>query len=47
MYTCFNYATGFTSAAYDFAYNWTVDPGNFLDYSICYLKDLADVYWLK
>lgn len=47
MYTCFNFATGFTSAAYDYAYNWTVDPGNFLDYSICYLKDLADVYWLK
>lgn len=47
MYTCFNFATGFTSAAYDYAYNWTVDPDMYLDYSICYLKDMADVYWLK
>ncbi|NLC72532.1 MAG: hypothetical protein GX684_01990 [Ruminococcaceae bacterium] len=46
MYTCFNFATGFTSAAYDYAYNWTVDPGMYDDYSINYVKDLADIFWL-
>lgn len=47
MYSVFNFATGFTSAAYDYAYNWTIDPGMYDDYSICYLKDEADIYWLK
>lgn len=47
LYTCFNFATGFTSAAYDYAYNWTIDPVEYENYSICYIKDLADAYWLK
>lgn len=46
MYTCFNFATGFTSAAYDYSYNWTIDPAEYDNYSICYLKDEADAYWL-
>ena len=45
-YTCFNFATGFNSAAYDYAYNWTIDPDMYDDYSICYLKDSADIYKL-
>ena len=47
LYTCFNYATGFTSAAYDFAYNLTIDPAMYDDYSQYYVKDEADAYWLK
>ena len=47
LYTCFNFATGFTSAVYDYAYNWEIEPTMFDNYSICYIKDLADAYWLK
>lgn len=47
LYTCFNYATGFTSAAYDFSYNLTIDPSMYDDYSQYYIKDEADAYWLK
>ncbi len=47
LYTCFNFATGFTSAVYDYSYNWTIDPALYDNYSICYVKDLADAYWLK
>lgn len=47
MYSLFNFATGFNSAVYDYAYNWTIDPAMYDDYSICYLKDMADVYWLQ
>ena len=32
------------SAVYDYSYNWTIDPGMYDDYSICYFKDLDDVY---
>ncbi len=47
MYTCFNFATGFTSAAYDYSWNWSIDPYYFdNNYSVCYVKDLADIYWL-
>ena len=46
-YTCFNFATGFTSAAYDYSYNWTIDPAEYDNYSICYVKDQADAYWLQ
>jgi len=46
MYNCFNFATGFTSAVYDYSYNWTIDPGMYDDYSINYVKDVADIYWL-
>ena len=47
MYSLFNFATGFNSAVYDYSYNWTIDPAMYDDYSICYLKDMADVYWLQ
>jgi hypothetical protein len=46
MYSVFNFATGFTSAVYDYSYNWTIDPAEYDNYSVCYLKDMADVYWL-
>ncbi len=36
-----NFATGFTSAVYDYAFNWSVNP-NYLPYSICYVFDEAD-----
>lgn len=47
MYSCFNYATGFTSAAYDYSYNWSIDPSFYANNSIAYLKDEADIYWLS
>lgn len=47
MYSCFNYATGFTSAAYDYSYNWSIDPSFYENNSIAYLKDEADIYWLS
>lgn len=46
MYCCFNFATGFNSAVYDYSWNLTIDPSMYDDYSIYYSKDLADVYWL-
>ena len=47
MYSVFNFATGFTSAAYDYSYQMTIDPAMYDDYSAYYFKDQADVYWLK
>jgi len=47
MYSCFNYATGFTSAAYDYSYNWSIDPSFYENNSIAYLMDEADIYWLS
>ena len=46
MYSVFNFATGFTSAAYDYSYNMTIDPAMYDNYSAYYIKDLADAYWL-
>ncbi len=46
MYSVFNFATGFTSAVYDYAYNMTIDPEMYDMYSAYYIKDVADVYWL-
>ena len=46
MYCCFNFATGFNSAAYDYSWNMTIDPSMYDDYSAYYIKDLADIYWL-
>ena len=45
MYTCFNFATGFNSAVYDYAFNMTIDPSMYDDYSQYYIKDIADIYW--
>ena len=47
MYSCFNYATGFTSAAYDYSYNWSIDPSFYENNSVAYLMDEADIYWLS
>ena len=47
MYSIFNFATGFTSAVYDYSYNLTIDPSMYDDYSIYYIKDQADAYWLQ
>lgn len=46
-YNAFNFATGFTSAVYDYSYNWKLDPDWYEDYSVCYIRDAADAYWLK
>ncbi len=47
MYCAFNFATGFNSAVYDYAYGLTINPAMYDDYSQYYLKDYADVYLLK
>ena len=39
-----NFATGFTSAAYDYSFNWTIDPEMYDIYSNCYIMDEAD-FW--
>ncbi len=39
-----NYATGFTSAIYDFSFKWTIDQEMYDDYSYTYLMDEAD-FW--
>ena len=39
-----NFATGFTSAAYDYSFNWTIDQSMYADYSISYIMDEAD-FW--
>lgn len=47
LYAVFNFATGFTSAAYDYSHQMTIDPSMYDDYSAYYIKDLADAYWLS
>ena len=47
MYCVFNFATGFNSAAYDYSFNMTIDPAMYDDYSVYYIKDAADIFWLK
>ena len=47
MYCAFNFATGFNSAAYDYAFNMTIDPAMYDDYSAYYIKDFADILWLN
>lgn len=47
MYNMFNFATGFNSAAYDYAYGLTIDPSMYDDYSQYYIKDEYDFYLLK
>ena len=39
-----NFATGFNSALYDYAFNWTINPDMFDDYSNDMLMDSAD-FW--
>ena len=46
-YSAFNFATGFTSAVYDYSYQMTIDPEMYDDYSAYYIKDVADIIFLK
>jgi ABC-type transport system substrate-binding protein len=40
-----NFATGFTSALYDYSWNWTIDPELWAaGYSVCFVADEAD-FW--
>ena len=40
-----NFATGFTSAVYDYSWNWTINPELIAaGYSVCFVRDAAD-YW--
>ena len=39
-----NFATGFTTAAYDYSFYWTIDQSMYADYSNCYIMDEAD-FW--
>ena len=41
-YSMTNLATGFTSAIYDFSFNWTIDQDMYADYSYTYFMDEAD-----
>ncbi len=43
-YGAVNFATGFTGAAYDQAFSWTIDANKFDNYSVNFLKDEADYY---
>lgn len=38
-----NFASGFTSAMYDYAFNWSINP-DYEIYSACFVKDEADFY---
>ncbi len=39
-----NFATGFTSAIYDYSWNWSINPEDFDNYTVCFVKDEAD-FW--
>jgi ABC-type transport system substrate-binding protein len=39
-----NFASSFSSAAYDYAFNWTIDPEVYEDYTAYYIMDDAD-FW--
>ncbi len=41
-YGAVNFATGFTGAAYDQSFSWTIDPDKYDNYSMNYLMDDAD-----
>lgn len=43
-YGAVNFATGFTGAAYDQSFSWTLDPDKYDNYSMNYLRDEAD-FW--
>ncbi len=42
--SCINFATGFTSAMYDYSWNWTIDPELYDDLSAYYIMDEADFF---
>ena len=39
-----NFATGFNSAVYDYAFGWTINPDMYEDYSQYYIMDNADFF---
>ena len=41
-YGAVNFATGFTGAAYDQSFSWTIDPAKYDNYSMNFLRDEAD-----
>ena len=43
-YGAVNFATGFTGAAYDQSFSWTIDPTKYDNYSANFLRDEAD-FW--
>ncbi len=43
-YGAVNFATGFTGAAYDQSFSWTLDPDKYDNYSMNFLRDEADFY---
>ena len=43
-YGAVNFATGFTGAAYDQSFYWTIDPERYGQYSSNFLMDAADFY---
>ena len=45
-YGAVNFATGFTGAAYDQSFSWTIDPTKYDNYSVNFLRDEAD-FWNK
>lgn len=45
-YNMFNFATGFTSAVYDYSLACTINPSFYDDYSNWYVKDINDYYML-
>ena len=42
--SCINFATGFTSAMFDYSWNWTIDQSLYDNYSAYYIMDEADFY---
>ena len=46
-YCAFVFSTKLDSAMYDYSFNLTIDPELYDDYSCYFLKDLADICWLK
>ncbi len=41
-YGAVNFATGYSGAAYDQSFSWTIDPNKFDNYSVNYLRDELD-----
>ena len=41
---CINFATSFSSALYDFSWNWTIDPEVYEMYNSYFIMDAADFY---
>ena len=46
-YNAFVFSTKLDSPMYDYSFNLTIDPDLYDDYSCYFLKDTADIHWLK